>query len=271
MYLGVEIGGTKLQVGICDARGRVNCLACRPVARRAGRAGILRQLQEMVPDLLDGVRGIGVGFGGPVDVAEGRVVKSHQVAGWSGFQLRKWFWSEFGLPVTVENDSHCAGLAEATLGAGRGNHRVFYFNVGTGIGGALVMDGKIYSGRLGAMEFGHTWVDGHRLEDVASGLAIERGVSTVAQSGRYVGAALANAVTLLNPDIVVVGGGVSLAGEKFFRPLRLTARRLVLPVFRDNLRIVPAALGEAVVVGAAMLAKEGECRMKSKKKNGSGD
>jgi glucokinase len=253
MYLGVEIGGTKLQAGVCDRRGRVRALERRSVERRAGRAGILKQLEEILPPLLSGVNGIGIGFGGPVDLETGRVVISHQVAGWSGFPLRKWFERNFRLPVAVENDTNCAGLAEALVGAGRGQHRVFYFNVGTGIGGALVMDGKIYNGRYGAMELGHTWVEGHRLEDVASGLAIERGVSTVAQAGRYVGLALANAVTLVNPDIVVVGGGVALAGEKFFKPLRAAARRHVLPVFRENHRLVPAKLGETVVVVGAAL------------------
>jgi glucokinase len=253
MYLGVEIGGTKLQAGVCDKHGRVKTLVRHPVNRRAGRAGILKQLQEIIPPLLPGVKGIGVGFGGPVDADSGRVVISHQVAGWSGFPLRKWFERQFRLPVAVENDSNCAGLAEALVGAGRGKHRVFYFNVGTGIGGALVIDGKIYNGRYGAMEFGHTWVEGHRLEDVASGLAIERGVSTIAQAGRYVGLALANAVTLLNPDIVVVGGGVSLAGEKFFKPMRIAARQFVLPVFRRNHKLVPAKLGEKVVVIGSVL------------------
>ena len=257
MYLGVEIGGTKLQAGVCDARGRVKRIVRLPVVRQAGRAGILRQLQMVIPDLLTGVRAIGVGFGGPVDVETGRVVKSHQVAGWSWFELKKWFRREFGLPVVVENDSNCAGLAEARLGAGKGKRRVLYFNVGTGIGGALVLDGEIYNGRFGAMELGHTWVEGRRLEEVVSGLAIERGVSTVSEAARYVGVAVANAVTLLNPEVVVVGGGVAGAGEKFFRPLRATVRRFVLPVFRGNFRIAPAKLGKnVVVVGAAVLAKD---------------
>jgi glucokinase len=172
--------------------------------------------------------------------------------------VRNWFERKFGLPAFVENDQNCAAMAEATVGAGRGFSRVFYVTVGTGIGGGLVMDGKLYNGRYGAAEIGHTWVGDRRLETVASGLAIERGVSTVAKSGRYLGVALANAIALINPDIVIVGGGVSLAGERFFRPLRATVRRRVFPVFRNNYQIVPPALGEnVVVVGAALLAARG--------------
>jgi glucokinase len=259
MLLGVEIGGTKLQVGVCDRRGNVRVLERRSVNRRAGAAGILRQLQELIPPLLRRYRvgAIGVGFGGPVDTERGRAVRSHQIAGWEGFPVKRWFQRKFGLPVFVENDQNCAALAEARLGAGRGLRRVLYVTVGTGIGGGLVVDGQLYNGRFGAMEIGHTWVGGRRLEAVASGLAIERGRSTVGQAGRYVGWALANAIALVNPEIVIVGGGVSRAGERFFRPLRAEVERRVFAVFRDNFRIVPPLLGEAVVVvGAALLAAE---------------
>ncbi len=141
---------------------------------------------------------------------------------------------------------------------------MFYSNVGTGIGGGLVMDGKLYDGRFGAMEIGHTrlWHNGKWviLEAVSSGLSIERGASTIEKSARYFGVALANVVSLLNPDIVVVGGGVSLAGERFFKPLRATVRQLVFAPFRGNFRIVPEGLGEAVVVVGAVLLAAGKGR-----------
>ncbi len=256
MFLGVEIGGTKLQLGVCDARGRVKTLVRRCVERRKGAVGILKQIEEVAPALLRHVQAIGVGFGGPFDVESGRAVRSHQIAGWGGFPVKRWFERKFGLPAFVDNDQNCAAWAEATVGAGRGFRRVFYVTVGTGIGGGLVIDGELYNGRYGAAEIGHTWVGNHRLEAVASGLAIERGVSTVAQAARYLGIAIANAIALLNPDIVIVGGGVATAGERFFRPLRATVRRFVFPVFRHNYRIVPPALGQSVVVvGAALLAR----------------
>lgn len=255
MFLGVEIGGTKLQLGLCDRRGRVRLMERRKVERRKGAAGILRQIEEIAPAMLHRVKAIGVGFGGPVDTETGCAVRSFQIAGWDGFEVRRWFEKKFRLPVFVDNDQNCAAYAEATLGAGKRMARVFYVTVGTGIGGGLVIDGELYNGRYGAAEIGHTWVGKYRLESVASGLAIERGISTVAQSGRYVGVAIANAIMLLNPDVVIVGGGVTLAGEQFLRPLRATVKRCVFPVFRDNYRIVPPALGQnVVVVGAALLA-----------------
>jgi glucokinase len=268
VVLGVEIGGTKLQLGVCDRQGHVTTLERRRVARRLGAAGILAQIEQIAPVLLRRgapggrarpVTAIGVGFGGPVDVARGRAVRSHQITGWEGFPVQRWFERKFGLPVFVDNDQNCAALAEARAGAGRGKRTVVYVTVGTGIGGGLVIDGALYNGRYGAVEIGHVKMFARgrwrSVESLASGLAIERGVSTVPEAARYLGVALANMVAIVNPDLVIVGGGVSLAGERFFRPLRATVRRHVFPPFRNNYRIVRPALGErVVVVGAALLA-----------------
>jgi glucokinase len=264
MYLGVEIGGTKLQVGVCTGRGHIKQLVRVAVVRRYGARGILQQLQIIIPPLLAAyrVKGIGVGFGGPMDSARGRVVRSFHIKGWDGYPFGRWFRQRFNLPVMVENDTNVAALAEAVVGAGRAYRTVFYSNVGTGIGGGLVVDGALYNGRCGAMEIGHTRFFHHGrwriLEEFSSGLSTERGKTTLGASAKWYGAALANAITLLNPDIVVVGGGVAQAGERFLRPVRETAGRLVFQPFRGNYRIVPAALGETVViVGAALLVAGG--------------
>jgi glucokinase len=261
MNLGVEIGGTKLQVGVCDHGGHIQQLLRVEVVRRNGARGILNQVDQIIRPLLAGqqVDAIGIGFGGPVDGPHGRVVRSFHIRGWDGFALRRWFLRRFKLPTVIENDTNAAALAEATIGAGRGYRAVLYSNVGTGIGGGFVVDGKIYNGRFGAMEIGHTrfFVRGRWriLEELSSGLSIERGKTTLEESARYYGVALANAITLLNPSIVVVGGGVAREGEKFLRPMRETVERFVFEPFRGNFRIVPAALGETVVVvGAAVLA-----------------
>ena len=263
MFLGAEIGGSKLQVGVCYRRGNLRQLIRAPVVRRAGAAGILRQFQHLIPPLLAEypVRAIGVGFGGPVDSARGVGIISYQINGWKNFPVRQWFRRQFGRPVVVENDQNCAAWAEAKVGAGNKLRRVLYVTVGTGIGGGLVVEGQLYNGRHGAAEIGQMqlWHGGRwrTVESLASGLAIERGVSTVPQAARHLGVALANAIALVNPELVIVGGGVTLAGAKFFRPLRQRVRQLVFSPFRDNYRIVPPRLGQAVVVvGAALLAAE---------------
>ncbi|RMG41443.1 MAG: ROK family protein, partial [Planctomycetota bacterium] len=129
LYMGIEIGGTKLQVGVGDGVSTtLYVLERRTVDKNAGAEGILRQLGELVPPLTRRfpVAGIGVGFGGPVDPTAGRVIRSHQVAGWENFAIRDWLRKRTGCPVVVGNDCDCAALAEATLGAGRGKQVVFY-------------------------------------------------------------------------------------------------------------------------------------------------
>lgn len=263
MFLGAEIGGSKLQVGVCDRRGQVRQLVRTSVVRQAGAAGILHQFQCLIPPLLAqySIQAIGVGFGGPVDQDRGRGIVSHQIRGWNNFPVRQWFRRQFKLPVVLENDQNCAAWAEAKVGAGRGMRRVFYVTVGTGIGGGLVLDGQLSNGRYGAAEIGHMQVchagRWRTVESLASGLAIEQGVSTVPQAARHLGVAIANAIALVNPDIVIVGGGVTLAGPAFFRPLRQQVQQRVFPPFRSNYRIVQPRLGQAVVVvGAALLAAE---------------
>jgi glucokinase len=188
--MAVEIGGTKLQavLGLSDGtilerrRGQVN--------PEAGAEGILRWMREQCGELLalasakEAVQAIGVGFGGPVESSTGRVLVSHQIEGWQNAPLKHCFEEWFHLPVAVANDANAAGWAEYCCGAGRGTRTFVYMNIGSGIGGALIVDGKLYDGQgLGACEIGHTWVPdwtsaqpgaADKLENLCSGWAIER-------------------------------------------------------------------------------------------------
>jgi glucokinase len=159
MFLGIEIGGTKLQFGVGQGDGSpLVTLERERVDPKRGAEGIREQIQKCAGPLIEryGVAGVGIGFGGPVDSASGRIIKSHQVGGWDDFPLADWARKTLGLPVIVGNDSDSAGLAEARFGAGRGHRVVVYNNIGSGIGGALVIDGQIYGGSCGiAAEIGH--------------------------------------------------------------------------------------------------------------------
>jgi glucokinase len=159
MYLGIEIGGTKLQLGVGAGDGTPPVAVERTqVVASEGSAGILANVERLALPLIKkhAVRAIGIGFGGPIDRSAGRVVKSHHVSGWSNFPLVQWSQTTLGLPTVVANDADVAGLAEARFGAGRGYDPVFYITVGTGIGGGLILNGQIYSGAgPGAGELGH--------------------------------------------------------------------------------------------------------------------
>ncbi|HEY3789175.1 MAG TPA: ROK family protein, partial [Urbifossiella sp.] len=182
MFLGIEIGGTKLQLGLGRGDGALLGLWRGTVDAAAGGEGIRQAIVRAVPELLakatverSQLRGIGVGFGGPTDDATQSVIKSHHVAGWTGFPLAQWLTELFGLPTVICNDADVACLAEATLGAGKGLSPVFYMTIGTGIGGGLVIDGDIYRGcGRGAMEVGHLIIRGEDiLESFAAGWGIE--------------------------------------------------------------------------------------------------
>ena len=153
MYLGIEIGGTKLQLGLGDGLGTIHSLWRGAVTPNDGADGIRKQILDAIPQMLASaqrdraeLKGIGVGFGGPVDDHTRTVIKSHQIHGWDGFPLADWITDIAGVPATLGNDADVAGLAEALFGAGQGLNPIFYITIGSGIGGGLIINGEIYRG-----------------------------------------------------------------------------------------------------------------------------
>ncbi|MDP6442854.1 MAG: ROK family protein [Pirellulaceae bacterium] len=158
VYLGIEIGGTKLQLGVGANDGQLVRLERRPIDASGGAGGIQRQLDVVIRELRDEFEfaAAGVGFGGPVDRRRGVVTTSHQVNGWDDFPLRSWLEQRTRCPVRLGNDCDCAALAEARWGAGRGVDSVFYVTVGTGIGGGWVSRGEsVGDDRPAIAEIGH--------------------------------------------------------------------------------------------------------------------
>lgn len=298
MYLGIEIGGTKLQLGLGTGDGTIHSKSRGTVNRDAGGDGIRRQIETTIPTLLaqaglerSALKGIGVGFGGPTDDATQTVIKSHHIDGWNDFPLAEWLKQITGLPTVICNDADVAGLAEAEIGAGKGLSPIFYITVGSGIGGGLIIDGEIYRGvGKGAAEIGHLrpaypLLDQPHddiLETFASGWGIGRrgsramgesmtgqGVAEAAIAGdpaarrifddavQALAEGICSVIKLLCPRRIVIGGGVALTGDElFFRPLREYVSRRGFAAFAGLTDIVPAALGEDVVIhGALALAR----------------
>jgi len=294
MYLGIEIGGTKLQLALGEANGSLNALWRGTVNAAEGGEGIRRAIVAAVPDLLANagtdrgqLRGVGVGFGGPTDDASQSVIKSHHIEGWTGFPLAKWLSDLLSLPTVICNDADVACLGEALHGAGAGLSPVFYITVGTGIGGGLVIDGEIYRGcGRGATEIGHLIMpDGEILESSSAGWGIEarakrdpllqdrkytvKDLAAAARAGiaaakehldfatLQLAEGIRQVIKLLCPRRIVIGGGVSLMGDDlFFTPLRKHLAEHEFPPFAGLTDVVPAALGEEVVLhGALALAK----------------
>jgi glucokinase len=316
-YLGIEIGGTKLQLGIGRGDGILADLWRETVIVAEGPEGIRRQITQAVLELLaksginrSQLRGVGIGFGGPVDDTTRTVIKSHQIEGWDNFPLADWISEVVQLPAILGNDADCAGLAEALFGAGKGLSPIFYITIGSGIGGGLIINGEVYRGvGRGAAEIGHLRLrkidddsdhlqDYEPLERFASGWGIEdrarrdarcnphQNITVLGLTGaaqcitvshiaravalgdpdarwllafplEYFAEALCQVIALLCPRRIVIGGGVSLIGEELlFEPLRKLVAERVFKPFADCCDIVPAALGEEVVVhGALALAR----------------
>jgi glucokinase len=185
-FLAIEIGGTKLQLFVGDATGKIVTRRKLKVERSRGAAGIREQVERELPALLarDRVAAAAVGFGGPVDWRTGRIAKSHQIEGWSDFDLRGWLESLINVRVTVENDANTAALGEALRGAGIDFSPVFYVTLGSGVGGGLIVDRKVYHGAApGEAEIGHLRLDrrGTILESRCSGWAVDSRIRELAQ------------------------------------------------------------------------------------------
>jgi glucokinase len=310
MFLGLEIGGTKLQLGMGAGDGRLAGLWRDKVELAAGPEGIRRQITKAFPELLaqckidrSMVQGIGIGFGGPVDDHAHTIIKSHQIEGWDNFALERWLSDLLGMPAVLGNDADVAGLAEASFGAGKGFSPIFYITIGSGIGGGLIINSHIYRGcgrgaaeigHLRMKDFSHQKITYSPLEEHASGWAISRKVKEALSHGdkstisvtpnatitteqvaaaaiqedpialeslreaqSHLADAICHVIALLCPRRIIIGGGVSLMGEKLlFEPLRKMVAERVFGPFADCYEIVPAALGEEVVVhGALALAQ----------------
>jgi glucokinase len=312
--LGVEIGGTKLQLAIGTPQGELLVVRQGRVTAGQGAQGILAWLKTNLPAITEqaaqlGYRpaAIGCGFGGPIDTPRGRVLRSIQIQGWDDFPLVQWFQDEYRLPAIMANDTNAAAWGEFCLGSGRGTQHFFYTNIGSGIGGGIIINGVLYDGQgYGAGEFGQTFVPdwtspvpgaADRLENLCSGWAIERrlrssqqipassvllelcngdqqaldcrmlhqaalagddfALQEIEQVGWTIGIALSNVLSLLNPQRIAVGGGVSNMGEILFGPIRRSVKVHEFISSVGHYEIVPCELKESIVlVGAILLASQ---------------
>ncbi|HEX6251529.1 MAG TPA: ROK family glucokinase [Gemmatimonadaceae bacterium] len=311
--VGVDLGGTNIVAGAMPFDGTAE-LAMRSLPTRAeeGSESVLARIAEMVEDVIrqttaeTGARredflGVGIGSPGPLDRARGVVIFTPNL-GWRNLPLRDEIARRVGLPATLDNDANCATLGEWWCGAAKGHRNVMGITIGTGIGGGLILDGRLYHGSSDAAgEIGHTTIDANGrlckcgnygcLEAYASGTAIARraaealavdgrsrilslvdgdmsrltaqtvyeaarqedalALEIVRDTARFLGIGISNLLNVFNPDMVVVAGGVTQAGDALFEPLRVEVRRRAFRPAVDACQIVPGSLPlSAGVVGA---------------------
>lgn len=307
--LGLDIGNTRLTAAVVEVSGQVHDCWREDNPRAQGATATLSVLGQMIAHAQEAdpeIAALGVGFGGPVDLTTGTVRRSHHTTGWEGLKLAEILEETSGLPVFLDNDANAGGLGEAWFGAGRGAHSLLYVNVGTGIGGAVILEGRVHHGaHSNAGEIGHVVIApesevvctcGKRgcLECLASGDALGaaarraleedlsresllreppldqitgREVSAAAhqgdalaleilqQAGRYLGLAAAAACNVIDPEVVVVGGGVSENNPEYLAAAQQALSDYGTPPVAAHTRLVAAQLGyDAGVIGAATVA-----------------
>lgn len=280
---GIDLGGTKIYTAVARSGSDILAEIKLPTEARASKERVFENVCRSV-ELACAQAGIapsklaaiGIGVPGPIDYATGTVRLCPNIPSWKKVPVRDLLQERFGCPVTVENDARTAGLAEARCGAGKGFSHVFYTTVSTGIGGAIIIDGRIYHGASGvAGEIGQTRLpDGTLFEQAAAGPAIKRLFGIVPEDipalcekrdrralaardhlTRMVGMWLANVATILNPEIIVIGGGLANLGPCFFTPVK---RYIKQYAFSESakVRVVKAALGgRSGVIGALALCR----------------
>jgi len=316
--VGVDLGGTSLFAVVMNPKNG-NILGEAKTKTHAGE-GAMRVLERMArvvgkaikrSDLpRESIAGVGVGVPGPVDPVSGVVVRLTNLGPtWDVFPLRERYGQLLNLPVTVDNDVNVGAVGEHTFGAGQGTKDMLAIFIGTGIGGGIILDGRLFSGhRNSAGEVGHmSLMDGGPVcgcgeqghaEALASRTAIERSIreqiasghpsivtelleqkgrddisssiigaayesgdvvviNAVREAQHYLGLLIGACVNLLDPEVVVVGGGVlERMGEEYLKPVRgIAQQHYINKVDKDSVRIVVASLGDySGAMGAAELA-----------------
>ena len=298
------MGGTSVKLGVCQ--GAAVLYRDEPIITSdfAGADAIVAEMARRVAILRDAhpeVAAIGVGVPGFVDVKTGIVHELTNVPGWREVLLGRELRELTGLPAVAENDANCMGVAELRYGAARGLTDFLAITLGTGVGGAVFIHGRLYHGaRSGAGEVGQMSIDYRGVEgphgntgaleryvgnkqvaDRAQQLYADRGVSksvddctpammaAAAQTGDAVAlsvwdeftsqlaCSLANCCWLLNPQAIIIGGGIAAAGDLIFGPLRQKLSAQLAGPFRDNLLVVPAHFkNDAGLIGAAAIAED---------------
>ncbi|WP_422661930.1 ROK family protein [Pannus brasiliensis] len=285
--IGVDLGGTQIKIGKFDREGHCLETLTLPTPQPATPIAVADTIEQGICQVNadNSSRAIGVGTPGPAD-GSGRVAKvAINLAGWKDVPLADWLESRTGLPTVLANDANLAGLGEAWLGAGKRFHDSILLTLGTGVGGAIILDGKLFVGRIGtAAELGLITLNfdgpmcnsGNQgsLEQYASIGAIRRMTGKEPHElgelakhgnqealdfwkdyGRLLGAGIASLLYILTPEAVIIGGGVSASAEFFFPSLLAELDRRVLPSSREGLEVLTAQLGNrAGMVGAARLA-----------------
>jgi len=295
--IGIDLGATRIKMGLVDERGRVSLRREIDTPFDAKKGAIINFIVSNVREMIKEsgrvkreIIGIGIGVPGPVDSKRGIIHYFTNIKGWKEVPLKSILETRLGIKVALDNDVNAMTLGEYKFGAGGGALNLVCLTLGTGVGGGIIINGEIYRGStMCAGEIGHIPINekgpkcnckgiacveryiGNRyilyraLMIFGKGITLER-LSSLARKGnkkalriwmdvgRKLGIALTGVVNLLNPDLIVIGGGVSKAGELILRPLRKEIKARAMKDQAKHVKLVRAKLGDdAGIIGASLL------------------
>ncbi len=305
--IGLDLGGTFIKAGIVQETGKIIKKGQFPTKAEVGKKEtIIRQMENAISSFWEpNIDGIGIGTPGVVD-NEGVVFQAPNLPEWDNLPLKKIFEEKFRVPVTVENDVNSITWGEYLFGAGKGCDTMICLTLGTGVGGGMVIHGKLFRGaKYSAAELGHISIDykgpkckcgsrGCIERFVGRDYIIERAVKAIQDGketmiyhladkkienitpkiiheaykkgdkiaeniwidvGICLGAMLTSLVNTINPDRIVIGGGISQAGEIIFDTIKKTIKERAFKVLSENIEILPAALNidAGIISGAALI------------------
>ncbi|MBE7380906.1 MAG: ROK family protein [Leptolyngbya sp. SIO1E4] len=290
--IGLDLGGTAIKLGRFTATGQCVQSLTVPTPQPAMPEAVLNAIVAAIADIDPNQEAIAIGIGtpGPADAA-GRVARvAINLTNWHDVPLADWVEAQTGHSTVLANDANCAGLGEAWQGAGRPFSDLIVLTLGTGVGGAIILNGELFVGRTGAAgELGLITLDPQgppcnsgnsgSLEQHCSVQAVrremgcepgklaaqalmgdERAIAYWQQYGRYLGAGLASLIYVLTPEAIILSGGMSAAADLFLPTTWAEIEQRVLPSSREGLQILVAELGnQAGVAGAARLALQRFC------------
>lgn len=307
--IGVDLGGTKITTAISDLDGQILSKTTIATLSSEGEKKVVERIIETIAVVLkeseitkDKVLSIGIGSPGIINPIEGKIMMAANLP-FKDYCLVEPIKAYFDISCYLENDANAAALGEFTFGAGRGKKNFIYVTVSTGVGGAAIIDGKLYHGNTSnAFEVGHMILDPRSeikcncglygdVEALCSGTAIAKQAVNAVKQGKetllsevseistkdvheaylkedavakeilheafdYMGIAVANLITIFDPEMVVIGGGVSGIGNLFFDRVKASAKKSCLDFIFDPVEILPSSLGQDTgVFGALAIAK----------------
>jgi glucokinase len=298
--IGIDLGGTNLKVALLDSKYRIRDKEVLSTKRFIRKDNLIAAIIDSINKIMKNnklnracILGVGLGLPGPVDVKRGIVHFFPNIPGWKEVSLKRTLEKRLKLPVSLDNDAKLMTLAEYRLGAAQGFKNAVCLTLGTGVGGGIIVEGKLYRGSSNASgEIGHlpinergpqcncggeacleTYIGNNRIIKEAKKtfgrfISLEK-LSALAKKqnkkarriwqdvGRHLGIALVGVVNLLNPDCIVIGGGIAEVGEVLFDKVREVISGQAMYVQAQKVKIVKAKLGKnAGLIGAAILVKE---------------